>query len=472
MFILLSFLSSHRFYSRDSWMIYGNTQNETVEPIKGFEAIHKKVLSLNFKDCHTKICQVDSLESTLGNVIIQVVGELSNNGHPMRRFFQTFVLCRRSINQYYVKNDIFRYQDEGFPIEESFEDKLSESQFSNIDSMPSDITSMNEVSVNLLINTQAPPTVAQSVPVAETNQNSTLNDMSNVSSNVSLSNNVGSSSILNSSMTNALDSYTQHPQVSPQTISSSVQPSSAISAEIITSTTPLTENDTQLYFPKPTETTVETVTNEEAANEEVAPSHTERAPNNSFQDIMNEVDNNMKEELANEAQVEKAFGTVSSYANMVLRTSKSEHTGFVHPEPTSTVKVVQSFARLSEVPTNGTSFDETIKPKERAERSLSPTSGDNFYANYTNNENGFGADLSNKRSPQHSDEQQIFVGNLPQSIGEEQLTEFFNTYGTVVEVRINRANQKGGKTPNYGFVTFKSRDDVKNILSKKVNFLT
>ena len=45
---------------------------------------------------------------------LQVTGELSNNGQPMRRFMQTFVLVPQSPKKYYVHNDIFRYQDEVF----------------------------------------------------------------------------------------------------------------------------------------------------------------------------------------------------------------------------------------------------------------------------------------------------------------------------------------------------------------------
>jgi hypothetical protein len=47
-------------------------------------------------------------------VLLQVTGELSNNGDPMRRFMQTFVLAPRQPKKYYVQNDIFRYQDEVF----------------------------------------------------------------------------------------------------------------------------------------------------------------------------------------------------------------------------------------------------------------------------------------------------------------------------------------------------------------------
>jgi len=40
-----------------------------------------------------------------------VIGELSNNGQPMRKFVQSFVLAPQSAKKYYVHIDIFRYQD-------------------------------------------------------------------------------------------------------------------------------------------------------------------------------------------------------------------------------------------------------------------------------------------------------------------------------------------------------------------------
>ena len=48
-------------------------------------------------------------------VCVQVTGELSTSGRPMRAFVQTFVLAplaTESAKKYYVHNDIFRYQDD------------------------------------------------------------------------------------------------------------------------------------------------------------------------------------------------------------------------------------------------------------------------------------------------------------------------------------------------------------------------
>jgi len=36
------------------------------------QEIHKKIMSLNFSDCHARICQVDCQSSVGGSVVVQV----------------------------------------------------------------------------------------------------------------------------------------------------------------------------------------------------------------------------------------------------------------------------------------------------------------------------------------------------------------------------------------------------------------
>uniref|UniRef100_A0AAG5DVS8 NTF2 domain-containing protein n=1 Tax=Anopheles atroparvus TaxID=41427 RepID=A0AAG5DVS8_ANOAO len=103
----------HRFYNNSSSFLHGGLDAKSLEAtlVIGQKQIHSKIQQLNFRDCHAKISQVDS-QATLGNgVVVQVIGELSNDGQPMRRFTQTFVLAAQSPKKYYVHNDIFRYQD-------------------------------------------------------------------------------------------------------------------------------------------------------------------------------------------------------------------------------------------------------------------------------------------------------------------------------------------------------------------------
>lgn len=51
------------------------------------------MMALSFRDCHTKIRHVDAHATLNEGVVVQVMGELSNNMQPMRKFMQTFVLA-------------------------------------------------------------------------------------------------------------------------------------------------------------------------------------------------------------------------------------------------------------------------------------------------------------------------------------------------------------------------------------------
>jgi len=117
----------HRFYTKNSLFLHGGLENSKgpVEngkgPAQGQEAIHTAIKELNFRDCHAKIHQVDSHATLADGVVVQVSGELSNAGLPMRKFTQTFVLAPQGEKRYYVHNDIFRYQDDGLTDETSDE---------------------------------------------------------------------------------------------------------------------------------------------------------------------------------------------------------------------------------------------------------------------------------------------------------------------------------------------------------------
>ncbi|XP_019860730.1 PREDICTED: ras GTPase-activating protein-binding protein 1-like isoform X1 [Amphimedon queenslandica] len=114
----------HRFYLANSIFTRGGPEMGTVTPVVGQQAIHEKIQSLGLQKVHTRIRQVDSNSTVLSTekdhaILIQVTGELSIAGHPMRPFVQTFVLGLESPKKYYIHNDIFRYQiyDEDFVSE-------------------------------------------------------------------------------------------------------------------------------------------------------------------------------------------------------------------------------------------------------------------------------------------------------------------------------------------------------------------
>lgn len=78
-------------------------------------------------------------------------------------------------------------------------------------------------------------------------------------------------------------------------------------------------------------------------------------------------------------------------------------------------------------------------------------------------EAGEQGDVEPRRMVRHPDSHQLFIGNLPHEVDKSELKDFFQSYGTVVELRIN----SGGKLPNFGFVVFDDAEPVQKVLSNR-----
>lgn len=68
------------------------------------------------------------------------------------------------------------------------------------------------------------------------------------------------------------------------------------------------------------------------------------------------------------------------------------------------------------------------------------------------------SDDSRRRAGPPPDEHQIFIGNLPNNITEEEVRKAFQEYGTIVEIRLN--------PKNFGFVAFSGPEAPQEILKK------
>uniref|UniRef100_A0A8C5EU91 NTF2 domain-containing protein n=1 Tax=Gouania willdenowi TaxID=441366 RepID=A0A8C5EU91_GOUWI len=108
----------HGFYGRSSSFVHGglDPNGKLAEAVYEQEEIRKKIKSLQFSECRTKIWHVDAHATLSDGVVVQVLGELSNSGQPMRKFMQTFVLAPDGsiANKICVHHDIFGYEDEVF----------------------------------------------------------------------------------------------------------------------------------------------------------------------------------------------------------------------------------------------------------------------------------------------------------------------------------------------------------------------
>ncbi|KAI8937834.1 hypothetical protein NX059_005527 [Plenodomus lindquistii] len=94
------------FYNKRSQYVSG-VEEEKVNVCLGQKAINERIKELEYKDTKVRVTNVDSQGSD-ANIVIQVIGEISNQGQPHKRFVQTFVLAEQT-NGYFVLNDIFRY---------------------------------------------------------------------------------------------------------------------------------------------------------------------------------------------------------------------------------------------------------------------------------------------------------------------------------------------------------------------------
>ena len=79
---------------------------------------------MEFSDCKIRVLNVDS-QASYDNIVVQVIGEMSNKSEPHHKFVQTFVLATQP-NGYFVLNDICRYLNED--VDEIVEDEPAQEE--------------------------------------------------------------------------------------------------------------------------------------------------------------------------------------------------------------------------------------------------------------------------------------------------------------------------------------------------------
>ncbi|XP_067903034.1 ras GTPase-activating protein-binding protein 2-like isoform X1 [Heterodontus francisci] len=362
----------HRFYGRTSSYVHGGLDGngKPAEAVYGQAEIHKKVMSLQFSDCHTKIRHVDAHATLSDGVVVQVMGELSNSGQPMRKFMQTFVLAPEGSvpNKFYVHNDIFRYQDEVFDSDAELEEESEE----EVEEEPEERQLSPE-------------------PVQE-NTNNTYYEAHAVSNGVE----------------EALEEPAPEAEPEPESKTEEIKPE-----------------------PELAEKNVEEL-------EEKAPSPAPVEP------------------VSQAQEAPKAF----SWASVTSKNLPPSGTVSSSGIPPHVVKAPpsQPRAEAKTEPQAQPPRPRDQRPRERL--GLVPRGPRTGRGDIESNE------VENRRIIRYPDSHQLFVGNLPHDIDENELKDFFMGFGNVVELRIN-TKSSGGKLPNFGFVVFDDPDPVQRILSAK-----
>lgn len=100
----------HRFYGRTSYVHRGLESNgKPANAVYRQKEAHRKVMSENFTNSHTKICHVDAQATLNDGVVVKVIGSLSNNNKALGRFMQTFMFAPEGsvASKFYAHNDMF-----------------------------------------------------------------------------------------------------------------------------------------------------------------------------------------------------------------------------------------------------------------------------------------------------------------------------------------------------------------------------
>ncbi|XP_016307343.1 ras GTPase-activating protein-binding protein 1-like isoform X4 [Sinocyclocheilus anshuiensis] len=337
----------HRFYGKNSSYVHGGLDNngKPAEAVYGQSEIHKKVMALSFRDCHTKIRHVDAHATLNEGVVVQVLGELSNNMQPMRKFMQTFVLAPEGTvaNKFYVHNDIFRYQDEVFGDSDSEPPEESEEDVEELERVHSPEV-VQEESAGYY---EQPPCVEPEGPQEEV-------------------------------------SVTPEPQPEPE---AEVEPEPAA---VELKPEPVSEPEVHIE--------------EKIQRSPPSPTPADTAPT-------------MPEDNRPHVEVKAETQTTAQRPQRDQR-PRDQRTG---PSPA-----------------NRTARPGAVREGESGEPEV-------------------------RRTVRYPDSHQLFVGNVPHDVDKKELKEFFEQYGTVLELRIN----SGGKLPNFGFVVFDDAEPVQKILSNR-----
>ncbi|UXI14334.1 hypothetical protein NH340_JMT00277 [Sarcoptes scabiei] len=439
----------YRFYSDDSTFIHGSLDKpgESIQYSQGQKQIKSKIMSLNFENCYTKIRQVDSMETIGNGVVIQVIGELSNNRQPMRRFNQTIVLTPQSPNKYYVRNNIFRYQDN---IQD---DSVDNGNSSNVEKTvlheEASVVEKTEIETKRIDSVVDVRSVEENKPSPEIATNGEIEKDFNYQTK-----------------------------------------SNSIAQEIVSKESPAQSS--------PTKTDSQPVKATDNISENAKNSEEPKQKNDTPQQVSENSENDLitSKTLSRSSPLGCVSNEPKTYAGIL---GKSSHSGSsakinmnldasiiygVETDPTSSVTTTAAVANNSTVVTNmagskppafsGTASSNQYRNQSQSRneyrfqkknfnrRNDSRESGKN-----NDSDSGDGAEHYPQSTKKYPDENQLFIGNLMPDFTENVLHKIFERYGKILDIRINRQKMPNAKNRNYGFITFENPEIVDQIIAQK-----
>jgi len=467
-------LHLHRFYSGDSSFVHGglDKDDEPLEPVHGQQEIHQKIKQLNFRDCKAKIRQVDAHATLASGVVVQVLGELSNNNKPMRRFMQTFVLAPQGAKKYYVYNDIFRYQDEVFDDTDtdpgsSLTTTDNDNSFENVENEKNNHRNDGIATVSILDGVQK----TTGEPIHVNGGGSSSGSLTNVPATV----------------------VPPQPELSPRV---PIEAAPVVVPE--TPPEPEFEEDTQEDEKEelePASSEGSNIVEVESVNADTVSTTTERSGIDTTETNEKPTYANLFKNTGGPSKM-VAAGPLSLPPAGFGKTSQPTSTSTSPPvtkegSPAAGFQGPKSFrgqknsggrgsqnANSGSAAQGGSNMGASRDRYQASRESVSSATGNEESGDLRSTRGSGGGNRMNSLSS-YPDAHQVFVGNLPHQCQESHLEELFNHFGKVVDVRINNKGvaqsknlpdgQKG--VPNFGFVVFEDEKAVVDCLARKPIYL-
>jgi Ras GTPase-activating protein-binding protein 1 len=104
--------SLYRFYREDSILTMGCHQDEHV--VVGKNAIATHFANIGYRNCINSVAAFNAQFVMPDCISILISGEMSNNDEMLRRYSEMFTLIRYGVDRFYVKSHMFHFQDDAF----------------------------------------------------------------------------------------------------------------------------------------------------------------------------------------------------------------------------------------------------------------------------------------------------------------------------------------------------------------------
>jgi len=365
--------------------------------------------------------------------VIQVSGELSNAGVPMRKFTQTFVLARQAPKKYSVFNDIFRYQDEMF--EEAENDDTYEENTESENGVVNEMQHTNEIDTiqEAMHDVLLEPTIAD---VAET---------------IPL--------IQETEFSNQYSDYMSQ----PEELKAEEEPftEAEVEEEDESKSATGSEEEEKVTEVKQIPADEESSDSDAAPEEAVIPAEEEAEPEIAVTEETAEVEESTEVVENETVDLEEAppvaeEAVVEQEPEPVLELEPSKPVtwaalaGKNTPAPaapqTNVKPAVQKPPPVKKSPNPAPQRSAPVrKQDERPPPRKEPV------------------EEIKKRSGAPPDAHQIFIGNLPPNVQDADIRNIFKEYGNIVEIRLN--------PKNFGFVAFDGPDPPLQILNDDKQFI-